>query len=57
MKYEEAIKLKRSDFKRTDGVYSEVFEDMVKGAKVERMLQKKTGRRDKLALEDQVLIT
>ncbi|MBE9170654.1 transposase family protein [Pleurocapsales cyanobacterium LEGE 06147] len=30
---------------------------MVKVVKVERMLQKKTGRRDKLTIEEQVLIT
>jgi hypothetical protein len=30
---------------------------MVKVVKVERMLQKKTGRKDKLEIEDQVLMT
>lgn len=30
---------------------------MVKVVKVERMLQKKTGRKDKLTIEDQVLMT
>jgi Helix-turn-helix of DDE superfamily endonuclease len=57
MKYEEAKKLTRSDFKRTYGVYPEIFENMVKVVKVERMLQKKTGRREQLTSEDQVLIT
>lgn len=57
MTYETAKNLSRSDFKRTYGVYSEVFETMVKVAKVERMLQKRTGRNDKLTIEDQVLMT
>ena len=57
MKYESAQKLRRSDFKRSYGVYPETFEAMVKVVKVERMLKKKTGRKDKLAIEDQILIT
>lgn len=57
MKHQEAQNLTRSDFKRTYGVYPEIFKDMVKVVKVERMLQKKTGRRDKLAIESQVLMT
>jgi hypothetical protein len=57
MRYESAQKLTRSDFKRSYGVYPETFEAMVKVVKVERMLQKKTGRKDKLTIEDQVLIT
>jgi Helix-turn-helix of DDE superfamily endonuclease len=56
MKYQEAQKLAENDFKRTYGVYPEVFKDMVKVVKVERMLQKKTGRRDKLIIEEQVLM-
>ena len=57
MRYETAKNLSQSDFKRTYGVYPEIFEVMVKVAKVERMLQKKTGRNDKLIIEDQVLMT
>lgn len=57
MRYESAQKLTRSDFKRSYGVYTETFEAMVKVVKVERMLQKKTGRKDKLTIEDQVLMT
>jgi len=57
MRYETAKNLSRSDFKRTYGVYPAIFEVMVKVAKVERMLQKKTGRKDKLIIEDQVLMT
>lgn len=57
MRYESAQKLSRSDFKRSYGVYPETFEAMVKVVKVERMLKKKTGRKDKLAIEDQILIT
>jgi len=57
MRYESAQKLTKSDFKRSYGVYPETFEAMVKVVKVERMLKKKTGRKDKLTIEDQVLIT
>lgn len=57
MKYETVTDLRRSDFKRLYGVYPEIFELMVKVVRVERMLQKKTGRNDKLTIEDQVLIT
>ena len=57
MRYESAQKLTKSDFKRSQGVYPETFEAMVKVVKVERMLKKKTGRKDKLTIEDQVLIT
>jgi hypothetical protein len=56
MRYQEAQTLTKSDFKRNYGVHPDVFNDMVKVVKVERMLQKKTGRRDKLVIEDQVLI-
>jgi hypothetical protein len=49
MRYESAQKLSRSDFKRSYGVYPETSEAMVKVVKVERMLKKKTGRKDKLA--------
>jgi hypothetical protein len=57
MRYETAKDFSQSDFKTTYGVYSQIFEVMVKVAKVERMLQKKTGRNDKLIIEDQVLMT
>lgn len=57
MKYQEAQNLTKSDFKRLYGVYPEIFKAMVKVVKVERILQKKTGRRDKLTIEEQVLIT
>lgn len=57
MRYETVKNLSRSDFKRSYGVYPEIFELMVKVARVERMLQKKTGRNDKLTIEDQVLMT
>jgi hypothetical protein len=57
MRYESAKNLGRQEFKRTYGVHSETFESMVKVVKVERMLQKKTGRNDKLTIEDQVLMT
>ena len=57
MRYESAKNLKNSDFKRSYGVYFDTFKDMVKVVKVERMLKKKTGRKDKLTIEDQVLMT
>lgn len=57
MTYETAKDLSQSDFKRTYGIYLDIFEVMVKVVKVERMLQKKTGRNDKLIIEDQVLMT
>lgn len=57
MRYESAKNLSRVDFKRSYGVYPETFQAMVKVVKVERMLQKKTGRKDKLTIEDQVLMT
>lgn len=57
MKYETAKNLSQSDFKKTYGVEPAIFEVMVKVAKVERILQKKTGRNDKLIIEDQVLMT
>ena len=57
MRYETAKDLSQGDFKRTYGVYPQIFEVMVKVAKVERMLKKKTGRNDKLIIEDQVLMT
>jgi Helix-turn-helix of DDE superfamily endonuclease len=57
MRYESAKNLKSSDFKRSYGVNFDTFKDMVKVVKVERMLKKKTGRKDKLTIEDQVLMT
>lgn len=57
MRYQEAQNLTTSDFKRSYGVHPEIFQNMVKVVKVERMLQKKTGRKDKLTIEEQVLIT
>lgn len=57
MRYESAKNLKPSDFKRSYGVHLDTFKDMVKVVKVERMLKKKTGRKDKLTIEDQVLMT
>ena len=57
MRYESAKNLKNSDFKRSYRVYFDTFKDMVKVVKVERMLKKKTGRKDKLTIEDQVLMT
>lgn len=54
---ESAKGLSREDFKRRYGVHPETFDSMVKVAKVERMLQKRTGRNDKLSIESQVLMT
>lgn len=57
MAYESAKNLSSGDFKRRYGVHRETFDSMVKVVKVERMLQKKTGRNDKLIIEEQVLMT
>ena len=39
------------------GVYPEIFKDMVKVVKAEKVITKYTGRKDKLIIEEQILIT
>ena len=50
-------KVEEQEFKRRYGVSIQIFNDMVTVVKAERMLKKTTGRKDKLSIEDQVLIT
>jgi hypothetical protein len=57
MNYEEVKKLKPTDFKRYCGVKIETFNNMVKIVKAEKILQKKLGRKSKLSIEDQILMT
>ena len=57
MKYIEAKKLEPEEFKRLCGVHSATFEQMVKVVAVEKMLAKKSGRPNKLSVEDQILMT
>ncbi|MFM8004448.1 MAG: transposase family protein, partial [Dolichospermum sp.] len=57
MNYEEVKKLNPPDFKRYCGVHIETFNDMVKIVKAEKILQKKPGRKSKLSIEDQILMT
>jgi hypothetical protein len=52
MHYKEVKKLSPAEFKRFCGVHPETFEQMVKVATVEKMLQKKPGRPSKLSIED-----
>jgi hypothetical protein len=55
---EEQVKnLKPIEFKRFCGVSPETFRDMVKVLEAEKILQKKTGRPNKLSTEAQLLIT
>ncbi|MFM5886993.1 MAG: IS5/IS1182 family transposase, partial [Dolichospermum sp.] len=57
MNYEEVKKLNPPDFKSYCGVHIETFNDMVKIVKAEKILQKKPGRKSKLSIEDQILMT
>ncbi|MEO0012591.1 MAG: hypothetical protein RLZZ535_980 [Cyanobacteriota bacterium] len=49
--------LSPEDFKRMYGVTSTVFKDMVKIVGGEKALQIKSGRPNKLSIEDQILVT
>jgi hypothetical protein len=57
VKYEEAKKLEPEEFKRLCGVSLATFEQMVKVVAAEKVLAKKTGRPNKLRVEDQILMT
>lgn len=57
MSYKQVENLKPTEFKRLCGVTSEVFLEMVKVIKAEKVLAKKSGRPSKLSCEDQVLMT
>lgn len=57
MTYSQVKNLKPTEFKRLCGVYPETFKEMVKVLEAEKVLQKKTGRPNKLSAEDQILMT
>ncbi len=57
MKYWQAIKLSSRKFKRLTGVKRQTFRLMVRLVKAQEKQKKKPGRRTKLIIEDQVLVT
>ncbi|MEG4824942.1 IS5 family transposase [Microcoleus sp. F8-C1] len=57
MNYEQLQKLTPKDFKRYSGVHQETFKEMVKIVKAEKILQKKSGRSNKLCPSDKLLMT
>lgn len=57
MAYETVKKLKPEEFKRLCGVRPETFEQMVKLLENHEKSKKKSGRRSKLSLENQILMT
>lgn len=57
MSYKQAKNLEPMEFKRLCGVTPETFEQMVKVVAAEKALAKKSGRPNKLSIEDQVLMT
>ncbi len=57
MKYWQAIKLSSREFKRLTGVKRQTFRLMVRLVKAEAKKKKKVGRRAKLIIEDQILVT
>ena len=57
MSYEKVKYLKPEEFKRLCGVSMETFEQMVQIIKNGMPLKKKTGRPNKLSIENQLLMT
>jgi len=57
MKYEKLKNLRNKDFKRLTGVNFSTFKEMVFLVKEHISTTKKTGRINKLIIEDQVLMT
>jgi hypothetical protein len=57
MKYEAAKDLEPEEFKRLCGVSFATFGQMVKVVAAEKVLAKKSGRPNKLKVEDQILMT
>ena len=57
MKYWQAIKLSSREFKRLTGVKRQTFRLMVRLVKAQEKQKKKPGRRTKLIIEDQILVT
>jgi len=56
MKYEEIKNKNNKDFKRLTGVHPKTFEKMVEVVNLHILEQKKTGRKNKLTREDQILL-
>jgi Helix-turn-helix of DDE superfamily endonuclease len=56
MSYEQVENLESADFKWLCGVTPATFEQMVKVMAAEKVLAKKSGRSNKLSIEDQVLM-
>ena len=57
MKYWQAIKLSSREFKRLTGIKRQTFRLMVRLVKAQEKQKKKLGRRAKLTIEDQILVT
>jgi hypothetical protein len=57
VKYAAAKKLEPEEFKRLCGVSLATFEQRVKVVAAEKVLAKKSGRPNKLSIEDQILMT
>ncbi len=57
MKYWQAIKLSSREFKRLTGVKRQTFRSFVRLVKAQEKQKKKSGRRAKLSIEDQLLVT
>ena len=57
MSYDRVKNLEPTEFKRLCGVTPATFEQMVKVVAAEKILAKKSGRPNKLSIEDQVLMT
>jgi hypothetical protein len=57
MKYEEIKNKSSEDFKRLTGVHPKTFEKMVEVVNCYIWEHKKTGRKNKLTVEDQILLT
>jgi hypothetical protein len=56
MKYEEIKDKSSEDFKRLTGVHPKTFQKMVEAVNCYVLEHKKTGRKNKLTIEDQILL-
>jgi hypothetical protein len=57
MDYESIKNLKLEDFKRLTGIDKNTFQEMVKIVKEYVKINKKAGRKNKLSIENQILLT
>lgn len=57
MRYENVKNLSPQEFKRLSGVHWETFGEMVKSVEKSILETKKTGRSNKLCIEDRILMT